>query len=215
MHTVPLRPGGAGHRANRIETPSGVFTLPVTAPSGTGLAGTEISVMGRLLPWIGAVGRDCRDLAKAHDSMPTPARTSPLTGIAASCSTELGGAAAANRRAPQDIATALLKPHTSLPICSLRRPTGCADRSGPSGGPLHVASRRICHAYIRPLPAVPFDRRFRPAVFDAGQFGRFEGGGSPYPPYNIERTGENAYRVTIAVAGFADPSCRSRRRKIP
>jgi len=24
-----------------------------------------------------------------------------------------------------------------------------------------------------------------------------------YPPYNIERTGENAYRVTLAVAGFA------------
>jgi len=24
-----------------------------------------------------------------------------------------------------------------------------------------------------------------------------------YPPYNIERTGEDAYRVTIAVAGFA------------
>ena len=25
-----------------------------------------------------------------------------------------------------------------------------------------------------------------------------------YPPYNIERTGENDYRVTVAVAGFAD-----------
>jgi molecular chaperone IbpA len=25
-----------------------------------------------------------------------------------------------------------------------------------------------------------------------------------YPPYNIERAGENTYRVTIAVAGFAD-----------
>ena len=25
-----------------------------------------------------------------------------------------------------------------------------------------------------------------------------------YPPYNIERTGENAYRITVAVAGFAD-----------
>src|ERR1700677_3084974 len=28
--------------------------------------------------------------------------------------------------------------------------------------------------------------------------------GQSYPPYNIERTGENAYRITIAVAGFAD-----------
>ncbi|MBA1155787.1 Hsp20 family protein [Microvirga mediterraneensis] len=25
-----------------------------------------------------------------------------------------------------------------------------------------------------------------------------------YPPYNIERTGENAYRISIAVAGFTD-----------
>ena len=26
----------------------------------------------------------------------------------------------------------------------------------------------------------------------------------PYPPYNIERTGQNAYRVTMAVAGFGE-----------
>jgi molecular chaperone IbpA len=25
-----------------------------------------------------------------------------------------------------------------------------------------------------------------------------------YPPYNIERTGENDYRITVAVAGFGD-----------
>jgi molecular chaperone IbpA len=25
-----------------------------------------------------------------------------------------------------------------------------------------------------------------------------------YPPYNIERTGENEYRITVAVAGFAE-----------
>jgi molecular chaperone IbpA len=28
--------------------------------------------------------------------------------------------------------------------------------------------------------------------------------GQTYPPYNIERTGENAYRITLAVAGFRD-----------
>ena len=27
---------------------------------------------------------------------------------------------------------------------------------------------------------------------------------STYPPYNIERTGENAYRISVAVAGFAE-----------
>ena len=31
-----------------------------------------------------------------------------------------------------------------------------------------------------------------------------EGAGQSYPPYNIERTGENAYRITLAVAGFAE-----------
>ncbi|HIP22075.1 MAG TPA: Hsp20 family protein [Rhodobacteraceae bacterium] len=29
-------------------------------------------------------------------------------------------------------------------------------------------------------------------------------GGSSYPPYNIEKTAEDAYRITIAVAGFSD-----------
>ena len=48
---------------------------------------------------------------------------------------------------------------------------------------------------------VGFDRLF--SMLDQQASG-FEGGGSPYPPYNIERTGENAYRVTIAVAGFSE-----------
>src|SRR5260370_25035300 len=31
-------------------------------------------------------------------------------------------------------------------------------------------------------------------------------GGPPgYPPYNIERTGDNAYRISVAVAGFSEP----------
>lgn len=30
-------------------------------------------------------------------------------------------------------------------------------------------------------------------------------GASGYPPYNIERTGDTAYRISIAVAGFAEP----------
>jgi len=46
---------------------------------------------------------------------------------------------------------------------------------------------------------VGFDRLFsmldKTAGFDAG---------TTYPPYNIERTGENSYRVTIAVAGFSE-----------
>ena len=47
---------------------------------------------------------------------------------------------------------------------------------------------------------VGFDRLF--SMLD--QASGFEAGASPYPPYNIERTGENAYRVTVAVAGFSE-----------
>ena len=46
---------------------------------------------------------------------------------------------------------------------------------------------------------VGFDRLFslldQVSGFDAAQ---------SYPPYNIERTGENAYRVSLAVAGFTE-----------
>jgi molecular chaperone IbpA len=45
---------------------------------------------------------------------------------------------------------------------------------------------------------IGFDRLFRLAD-DATRFD----GGLSYPPYNIEATGENAYRLTMAVAGFA------------
>jgi molecular chaperone IbpA len=47
---------------------------------------------------------------------------------------------------------------------------------------------------------VGFDRLF--SMLD--QVSGFDGSGSTYPPYNIERTGENAYRITVAVAGFSE-----------
>jgi molecular chaperone IbpA len=46
---------------------------------------------------------------------------------------------------------------------------------------------------------VGFDRLF--SMLD--QLGNVEASPS-YPPYNIERTGENAYRISVAVAGFTD-----------
>jgi molecular chaperone IbpA len=46
---------------------------------------------------------------------------------------------------------------------------------------------------------VGFDRLFNLLDSVAGN-----DGAQPYPPYNIERTGENAYRVTLAVAGFGE-----------
>jgi molecular chaperone IbpA len=48
---------------------------------------------------------------------------------------------------------------------------------------------------------VGFDRLF--SLLDQ-QVGGFDGTAPGYPPYNIERTDENAYRVTVAVAGFTE-----------
>jgi len=47
---------------------------------------------------------------------------------------------------------------------------------------------------------VGFDQMF--SMLD--QLDGMEGSVSSYPPYNIERTGENAYRISVAVAGFTD-----------
>lgn len=47
---------------------------------------------------------------------------------------------------------------------------------------------------------VGFDRLAR--LMDTAT--RFDESAPSYPPYNIEKTGENAYRITMAVAGFAE-----------
>jgi molecular chaperone IbpA len=47
--------------------------------------------------------------------------------------------------------------------------------------------------------SIGFDRLTR--LIDAA--GQVDNGALAYPPYNIEATGENAYRLTMAVAGFA------------
>ena len=56
------------------------------------------------------------------------------------------------------------------------------------------------HYDLSPLyrSTVGFDRLFNMLDSSSG-----ETNGQTYPPYNIERTGENAYRVTMAVAGFS------------
>jgi molecular chaperone IbpA len=47
---------------------------------------------------------------------------------------------------------------------------------------------------------IGFDRLF--SLLDQASFA--DGSAASYPPYNIERTGENAYRLTLAVAGFGE-----------
>jgi molecular chaperone IbpA len=48
---------------------------------------------------------------------------------------------------------------------------------------------------------VGFDRLFSLLDQTSGQSS--ENGSPGYPPYNIERTGDNAFRITVAVSGFA------------
>src|SRR6476620_4611489 len=74
-------------------------------------------------------------------------------------------------------------------------------RFGHSGGPPHVAQHggyAMRTFDLAPLyrSTVGFDRLF--SMLDG-----FESAPG-YPPYNIERTGENDYRVTVAVAGFGE-----------
>lgn len=58
------------------------------------------------------------------------------------------------------------------------------------------------HVDFSPLyrSTVGFDRLF--TMLDS--LGQPEHGGQSYPPYNIERTGDDSYRISMAVAGFSD-----------
>jgi len=57
------------------------------------------------------------------------------------------------------------------------------------------------HVDFSPLyrSTVGFDRLF--TMLDS--LGQLDGG-QTYPPYNIERTGDDAYRISMAVAGFSE-----------
>lgn len=58
------------------------------------------------------------------------------------------------------------------------------------------------HFDLTPLyrSTVGFDRLA--SLFDS--IGTLDNDAPAYPPYNIERVGENEYRITMAVAGFAE-----------
>ncbi|MCJ8309550.1 MAG: Hsp20 family protein [Rhizobiaceae bacterium] len=58
------------------------------------------------------------------------------------------------------------------------------------------------HVDFSPLyrSTVGFDRLFN--LLDS--MGQPEQSAPAYPPYNIERTGENTYRISMAVAGFGE-----------
>src|ERR1017187_7058596 len=99
---------------------------------------------------------------------------------------------------------ALLRAPNQAPISIPRRPFRLRSgfRFGPYVGPPACRSTQGGYAMrtfdLAPLyrSTVGFDRLFSMMDgFDAAP---------GYPPYNIERTGENDYRVTVAVAGFGD-----------
>jgi len=59
------------------------------------------------------------------------------------------------------------------------------------------------------MRAIDFAPLYRSTVGFDRLFSMLDSIGQPesaptYPPYNIERTGENAYRISMAVAGFAE-----------
>src|ERR1700722_2544107 len=73
------------------------------------------------------------------------------------------------------------------------------------GASRHIAQPRGCAMSNYDLSpfyrsTVGFDRLF--SMLDRVASG--EQNAPTYPPYNIERTSENAYRITLAVAGFAE-----------
>src|SRR5206468_9530426 len=72
-------------------------------------------------------------------------------------------------------------------------------------GSFHIASQGGCDMRqfdLTPLyrSTIGFDRLG--SLLDT--LGSFEGEAPSYPPYNIERVGENDYRISMAVAGFGD-----------
>src|SRR6195256_1827728 len=91
------------------------------------------------------------------------------------------------------------------PLLVVRTISGCTQTTArPDGGRDNSTSRSMEDFSMRSYDLTPFYRstvgfdRFFSLLDQAAS------DGSPgYPPYNIERTGENAYRISVAVSGFA------------
>src|SRR6478735_12819262 len=100
---------------------------------------------------------------------------------------------------------ALLTAKVRLPTSGACRTGRAASSPGPGfgGSFLHVAQGGYAMRQFDLAPlyrnTVGFDRLF--SMLD--QLVSVDGAPT-YPPYNIERTGENAYRISVAVAGFTD-----------
>src|SRR5664279_4176201 len=87
-----------------------------------------------------------------------------------------------------------------FPVLKVQIP--CPSK-GCSGGISHRKTATLLGGCIMRLDYSPF---FRSTVGFDRLLGLLESADTAqgYPPYNIERSDENNYRVTIAAAGFAD-----------
>jgi molecular chaperone IbpA len=93
-------------------------------------------------------------------------------------------------------------------ISGRARPQGLRGFNTPGSkqsGHQHIASQGGCdmrHFDLTPLyrSTIGFDRLG--SLLDT--LGAFEGDTPSYPPYNIERVGENEYRISMAIAGFGE-----------
>src|SRR4051794_14969032 len=88
----------------------------------------------------------------------------------------------------------------------IRGPVAKFDRSPIQGAPT-VAENTLLYGECD-MQTIDFSPFYRSTVGFDRLFSRLDGivGQEPktYPPYNIERVDDNAYRVSIAVAGFSD-----------
>jgi molecular chaperone IbpA len=69
--------------------------------------------------------------------------------------------------------------------------------------------KQCCSAGEHPMRHVDFSPLYRSTVGFDRLFTMLDSlaqpdGAQTYPPYNIERTGEDSYRISMAVAGFSD-----------
>src|SRR2546427_10657183 len=82
-------------------------------------------------------------------------------------------------------------------------PRGCATKPVRPAGADHPHFAQLRGYAMRPFDLAPL---YRSTVGFDRLFSMLDGfeAAPGYPPYNIERTGETAYRISVAVAGFGE-----------
>ena len=98
----------------------------------------------------------------------------------------------------------LRRPNQKLLPSEARGLTAAAQPMFGAPAVISLNTEDVIHVELRSFTVLPFHRRLRPSFSMLDRVAGGEQNAPTYPPYNIERTGENAYRITLAVAGFAE-----------